>query len=163
MAKVKEGDAVIIASREQTAGDLKSGLYYPHYAGLYGTVLKVYGEEAAVNVDRDALPKEIRVRHEEGEKAMKQKWMDGLSEEARGRAGERDKNFALTYAVLVAVTDIAPDKGAARRAALASSSAAKPATESAKRLSARDIEAAEAAFLAERRSANGDGQDSPSA
>src|SRR5688500_7929609 len=116
MAKVKQGDAVIIAAREQTAQDIKSGLYFPHYAGLYGTVLKVYGEEASVLVDRESLPTDIRVRHEEGEKAMRQKWLDNLSQEATGRLGERERQFALNYAVLVSINDLAPDKGAARRA-----------------------------------------------
>lgn len=114
MAKLKEGDEVIVAAREQSAADIKSGLYYPHYAGLFGTILKLYGEEASVTVDRDSLPSEIRLRHEEGEKAMRQKYLDNLSEEARGRQGDREKNFALNYAVLVSLADLAPHKSKVR-------------------------------------------------
>lgn len=123
-AKLKQGDAVVIASREQTAADVKSGLYYGHYAGLRGTILKLYGEEASIAVDRDSLPSDIRVRHEEGEKGMRQKWLDNLSEEARGRLNEGDKKFALNYAVLVSVNDLAPDRGAAKRAADVTTAAA---------------------------------------
>ena len=126
MAKVKQGDAVVIAQREQTPQDVKSGLYYPHYSGLRGTVLKVYGEEAAVQVDRDTLPKEVKARHDEGEKAMRQKWLDGLSEEARGRTGERERAFSLNYAVLVSVGDLQPDRGAAKRAAQSAPAAPAP-------------------------------------
>src|SRR5687767_13754394 len=71
MAKLKNGDPVKVAAREQTAQDIKSGLYYPHYANLTGTILKVYGEEASVRVDRESLPEDVRLRHDEGEKAMR--------------------------------------------------------------------------------------------
>jgi hypothetical protein len=108
MAKINSGDTVTIAVREQTPADIKSGLYYPHYAGMSGTILKVYDEEASVLVDRDALPMELRKRHEENEKAMKTKWLDGLSEEARNRLTGAEKKFALNYAILVAVADLAP-------------------------------------------------------
>jgi hypothetical protein len=120
MATVKQGEAVVIAAREATPQDVKSGLYYAHYAGLRGTVLKLYGEEASVNVDRDSLPADIRARHEEGEQAMRQKWLDGLSEEARNRLGETGKRFGLNYTVLVSINDLAAAKGGA------SSPAAKP-------------------------------------
>ena len=117
MAKLKEGDAVIVTAREQATADIKSGLYYPHYAGLYGTVLKIYGDEVSVMVNPESLPTDVRARHEEGEKAMRQKWLDNLSEEARGRVVEKDRNFALNYAVLVAIGDLAPDKQAGKRVA----------------------------------------------
>jgi hypothetical protein len=51
---------------------------------------------------------ELRKRHEENEKAMKTKWLDGLSEEARNRLTGAEKKFALNYAILVAVADLAP-------------------------------------------------------
>ena len=105
MSKFTSGNIVTIASREQTAADIKSGLYYNHYAGLTGTVLKVYAEEASVLVDRETLPQELRKRHEDNEKAMKQKWLDGLSDEARNRLTGPEKQFGLNYAILVALTD----------------------------------------------------------
>lgn len=116
MAKFKEGDAVKITAREHTPQDIKSGLYYPHFANITGTILKLYGEEASVTVDRDSMPADIRLRHEEGEKAMRQKWLDNLSEEARGRVGEAEKSFSLNYAVLVSLADLAPYKPAKKSA-----------------------------------------------
>jgi hypothetical protein len=135
--------------RDQTAADIKSGLYYPHYANLIGAVLKVYGEEASVLIDRPSLPAEIRTRHEAGEKAMRQKWLDGLSEEGRNRLSAREKQFGLNYAVLVSLKDLvaaAPD---------AEEDAEAPIAAPAGRLSESELAAREEAFLAERARAAG--------
>lgn len=130
MAKLKVGDPVKVTAREQTAQDIKSGLYYPHYANLTGTILKVYGEEASVKVDRDSLPEDVRLRHDEGEKAMRQKWADSLSEEARGRLGEAQKSFNLEYAVLVSLSDLAPYRPTKKElAAAAAEPAPRPSAE----------------------------------
>ncbi len=109
-AKYKEGDAVQIAARDAVSADTKSGLYFAHYANLKGTILKLYGEEASILVDRETLPTDIRARHDEGEKAMRQKWLDGLSEEGRNRLNSREKQFTLNYAVLVSLNDVTHDK-----------------------------------------------------
>jgi hypothetical protein len=146
MAKFKEGDRVAIVAREHTAADVKSGLYYPHYANLHGTILKVYANEASVLVDRDILPAEILKRHEESEKAERQRYLDRLSEDARGKAGQREKNFSLNYSVLVAVSDLKPYKGAAPTRSDASGDTTAPA----KRVTETELDAAEAAFLAQR-------------
>lgn len=111
MATLKQGDKVIIAAREQTVADAKSGLYYPHFADLRGRILKVYGEEASVLVDTDSLPTEVRVRHEEGEAAERRKYLDRLSETAKNSLSDKEKNFALNYAVLVGVKDLRADDG----------------------------------------------------
>jgi hypothetical protein len=139
MAKLAEGDAVVIVARDHTASDGKSGLYYTHYGNLTGTILKVYGEEASVLVDRDVLPGEIEKRHADNEKAMRQRWLDGLSEEARNRLTATEKAFKLNYAVLVSLADL--QKGKKRDDA------------SVKRPSEADLAEAEAKFLAERASA----------
>jgi hypothetical protein len=131
MAKINPGDSVLVVSREQTAADIKSGLYYPHYGGLSGTILKVYGEEASVLVDRDTLPTELRKRHEDNEKAMKVKWLDGLSDEARNRLTGAEKKFSLNYALLIATADLAPGE--------------------IKRVTPEELEAKEEAFLASRK------------
>ncbi len=131
MAKINPGDSVTVASREQTSADIKSGLYYPHYGGLSGTILKVYGEEASVLIDRETLSTELRKRHEENEKSMKAKWLDGLSEEARNRLTGAEKKFALNYAILIAVSDLAPGE--------------------AKRITPEELAAKEEAFLASRK------------
>lgn len=130
MSTFTPGTTVTIHSREQTAADLKSGLYYPHYAGLTGTILKAYAEEVSVLVDRETLPQELRKRHEENEKAMRQKWLDGLSDEGRNRLTTAEKQFSLNYAILVSVNDITPG--------------------TAPRLTPSELDKAEEAFLASR-------------
>ena len=132
MAKLNRGDAVVVAAREQVPADIKSGLFYSHYAGLTGTILKVYGEEASVLVDKEVLPVEILKRHTENEKAMRQRWLDGLSEEARSRLSATEKAFGLNYAILVSQNDLEKNKNAAQRP------------------TASDLDSAEARFLAER-------------
>jgi hypothetical protein len=140
MAKLSEGDPVVVATREQSAADVKSGLYYSHYGGLTGTILKVYGEEASVLIDRDTLPHEMEKRHAENEKAMRQRWLDGLSEEARNKLTTTEKAFGLNYAVLVSLSDLS--KGKKRDDAPV------------KRASESDLSEAEAKFLAERATKN---------
>jgi hypothetical protein len=131
MAKINSGDRVRVATREQTSADIKSGLYYPHYGGLSGTILKVYNDEASVLVDREALSPELLKRHEENEKSMKTKWLDGLSDEARNRLTGAEKKFALNYAILVSVEDLTPGE--------------------AKRITPEELAAKEEAFLASRK------------
>jgi ribosomal protein L21E len=107
MANFKSGDSVQITAREQLNSDIKSGLYYNHYGNLTGTILKVYSnDEVSVLVDRETLTKEMRERHEQNEKAMKQKWLDGLSDEARNRLTTAEKQFGLNYALLVHASDL---------------------------------------------------------
>ena len=107
--KLTEGVTVRLADREAVAADAKSQLFYPHYSGLIGTVTKLYPDDTAnVMVDLDTLPKEIRARHQTGTDAMRQKWLDGLSDEARNRLSAAEKKFALRYSLLAAVTDLTP-------------------------------------------------------
>ncbi|MEI6431394.1 MAG: hypothetical protein WCP07_04350 [bacterium] len=136
--KYKQGDRVTVIARDQTAADIKSGMYYPHYAHLTGTVLKVYGEEASVLVDRETLPRDILKRHEESESSERKKYLDRLSEEARRGAAEREKNFALNYAILTSINDLK---------AAATTPADKSAADEARRATARDLDAAEEAYL----------------
>jgi len=136
MANLQAGDPIRIAAREQEPADIKSQLYYPHYANLRGTVLKLYGEEASVLVDLDSLPTDVRKRHAENENAMRTRWLDGLSEEGRNRLSARDKQFALKYAVLVSLKDLHP----APADAVAGAGEIKRATTG-------DLTAAEEAFL----------------
>ncbi len=107
MAGVKAGDRVRIVQREQTADDVKSSLYFPHYAGLTGSVQKAYvGDEVAVQIELESLTREIRKRHDSVRDQMKTKWLDGLSEEGRGKLTEREKDFNLRYIVLVTQGDL---------------------------------------------------------
>src|ERR671938_636050 len=98
MPQIKEGDRVRIVAREATEEDSRNGTYYPHYAGMVGTVQKVYSKaEVAVEVEHDSLTREIRKRHEDVRDQMKTKWLDGLSEEGRNKLTEREKDFRLRY------------------------------------------------------------------
>ncbi|MBC8142379.1 MAG: hypothetical protein H7Y38_13165 [Armatimonadetes bacterium] len=127
------GDSVAVIARDATNADTKSGLYYPHFADMRGTVLKIYGEEASILIDRDSLHTEIRVRHEENEVAERKKYAERISEAARNSLSDKEKNFPLQYTILIALKDVVPDADGA-----------------AKRLSATDLDTAEATFLAER-------------
>ena len=103
------GDPVQVADREIAGADAKSGLFYPHYRGLTGTIAKVYPDgTAAVTVVPESLPGEMRDRHKAGSEAQRQKWLDGLSDEARNRLSAAEKKFSLRYTILVATTDLSP-------------------------------------------------------
>lgn len=145
MAKFNEGDRVKVIARDQTNADIKSGLYYPHFANLRGAILKVYGEEASVLVDRETLPDEVRKRHETTETSERKRYLDRLSEDAKGKLGQKEKEFNLAYAVLVSINDLEKDKSAPK-----SASALTEAEAEAKRLTEKDLEAKEAEFLAVR-------------
>lgn len=128
-----EGDPVRLADREATATDTKSGLFYPYYRGLTGIIAKLYSDStAAVAVDPESLPNDIRKRHQAGTDAMRQKWLDGLSEEGRNKLSAAEKKFSLRYSLLVGLSDLMPGD------------AVEPA-----RKSLSEIEDAESAHLAE--------------
>ena len=103
-----EGDRVQVVDRAATAADVKSSLFYNHYRGLVGTVQKVFEttDDIAVTVDEASLPEPICTRHLEIRANMKAKWLDGLSEEARNRLTEQEKDFKLRYTILVAPKDL---------------------------------------------------------
>ena len=59
--QLTEGAAVRFSEREPSAADAKSGLFYPYYRGLTGTIAKVYADStASVSVDEGSLPEDIR-------------------------------------------------------------------------------------------------------
>jgi hypothetical protein len=104
-----EGAAVRLADREPNAADNKSGLFYPYYRNLTGTVAKLYADgTATITVDSESLPPEIRARHQSGTDAMRQKWLDGLSDEARNKLSAAEKKFSLRYNLLIGVPDLTP-------------------------------------------------------
>ena len=51
----------------------------------------------------------MRARHRAGSEAQRQKWLDGLSDEARNRLSAAEKQFSLRYTILVATSDLAAD------------------------------------------------------
>ena len=101
------GTPVGLADRDTTSADVKSGLFYPYYRGLTGNVTKDYGDgTVSITVDADSLPEEIRKRHQTGTEAMRTKWLDGLSDEARNKLSAAEKKFSLRYSLLVAREDL---------------------------------------------------------
>lgn len=106
---IAAGDSVQVADREVAAADAKSGLFYPHYRGLVEVVAKTYPDgTAAITVNSENLPEEIRNRHKKGSETQRQKWLDGLSDEARNRLSAAEKQFSLRYTVLVSAADLSP-------------------------------------------------------
>jgi siderophore synthetase component len=117
MANLKSGDRVKISSREVTAQDAKTGLFFNHFRGLTGTVQKVYKSgEVAVEVEMEALPRDIWKRHMETRDQMRQKWLDSLADDVRRKLTPEQKTFELRYVALVAAQDL--EKRRAERARL---------------------------------------------
>jgi ribosomal protein L21E len=146
----REGDRVRIADRPATADDAKSGMFFDYYRGLTGTVQKVYPtQEAAVEIDMGSLTEPVAKRHLDVQEQMKTRWLDGLSEEARNRLSETEKDFRLRYTLLVMLKDLtAHDKPPVARPVPASAPVAEAAP---KRATSADLTAAEEAELRRRR------------
>lgn len=141
MTTFKAGDRVRVVTREHTAKDIKENAYFPHLAGLTGTVAKVYSpEEMVVTVEREALPEKNAARHAEIEAAMQEKWLDSLSQDARGKLTDREKEFHLHYTILINSADLEPATG---------SRPEKPAPEPV--VHAKDLDRAEEEFLKSRK------------
>ena len=103
----KIGDKVIINTREVTPEDIESKLYYQHFAGLKGTVVKIYdGENCVLDIDRTSLPKDILKRHIEIEDLEKKRWLEGLSDEIRRGLTAEQKKYTLAYTVLINEKDL---------------------------------------------------------
>lgn len=169
-AKLTEGSPVCLADREPNAADSKSGLYYPYYRNLTGIIAKLYADDTAtVTIDPESLPSEIRARHQAGTEAMRQKWLDGLSDEARNKLSASEKKFALRYNLLVGLADLSPGQALPAPApALAAPAPAHPAPSAKRgqevaqasldmddlpatpRKSLEELDADEARYLAER-------------
>jgi hypothetical protein len=172
MASFKAGDRVEIVAREQTTEDITAGMYYPYFGHLTGTVDRVYEDKTiCVEVDLDSLPEGIRKRHLEVQDTNKNRWLKGLSDEAQSKLSEADKQFRMSYKILVSAKDLVPGKGpkkaaskqaakaspeaAAEKPAAAPESKAKPAAEAPKRLTEKDLEAKELEFLKEKQRKSG--------
>lgn len=120
MTNFKEGDRVQIVTREQTNGDVKERSYYPFMGGLRGTIYRLYSDgRAAVQVDLESLPEMVLNRHVEAQERMKNRWIEGLSEEARSRLTPEEREFHLNYVLLVRLEDLQPEGRRARSASTA--------------------------------------------
>lgn len=148
-AQVKEGDQVSIIDREPTPNDEKSQMYFNHYRNATGVLEKVYEDgKACVVVDVESLPSVIQERHKDLTLEAKQKWLDGLSNEARNRLTPDEQVFNMRYTILVNMEDVVKQ----------GSKPSKPKAESAKTekdaksVTQSDLEKAEEEFLKSRQS-----------
>jgi len=148
-----EGDRVKVIDREQTAADIKSQLYYEHYRNLVGNIAKLYADgTTSINVDQQALSKEVAKRHDETATGIRQRWLDGMSDEGRNRLTATEKTFNLRYTILVAQSDVELFSGAIPAATPAKAIAApapEPVVEAPARKSLEELEAEEARHLEE--------------
>lgn len=154
----KEGDRVRIVDREATAEDAKTGTFYNFFRGLVGSVQKAYpNDDVAVAIDIDCLPEGAARRHTDVQEQMKSKWMDGLSEDARNRLTEKERDFRLTYAVLVAAKDLVAGGPALPKAPAAQETRAieQPKVSEARRQTLEEIAANELAELERHRKTDG--------
>jgi hypothetical protein len=108
--KFKEGEWVKVLEREPSPADLKNGTFYAYFCGLIGTVDRVYDDEICIRVDISSLPDDIRKRHLDIQDSMKKKWINGLSGEMRNRLSAEDKQFDLSYTILVQESDLEKTK-----------------------------------------------------
>ena len=148
MDACKDGERVRLLSRLPTEEDEKLGTYFSHYAGLTGSIQKVYNkQEVAIEVDHESLTKEIRKRHEDVRDQMKTKWLDGLSEEGRSKLTEREKDFNLRYVILVPMGDLekAGARSASKPAPPPTTQTSPESADSGPRKTLADLEAAEEA------------------
>jgi hypothetical protein len=109
MTPVKVGDRVRVVDREPTPADVKSGLYYGYFRDLVGVIERVYDDNTVcVDVDIETLPEDVLLRHKDIQTAARDKWIAGLSQEQRNRLSEQDKQFKMSYKVVVAAADVEP-------------------------------------------------------
>ena len=142
-SELKEGGRVAVVDREATPADEKSGTFYNHFRNLTGVLEKVYDDgNASVVVEVDSLPVEIQQRHKDLTEKAKQKWLDGLSSEARNKLTPDEQEFQMRYTILVSLDDLAKATG-------------KTAAEE-KAVSAQDLDQAEEQFLKSRQAAKQD-------
>lgn len=142
-------DRVQVIDREPTPEENKKRIFYNHLRGLSGTVRRVYAEEEEiwVEVDPETLPEDVRRRHQETESQMRSKWLDSISDDARRKLGDAEKQFSLRYSILTSPNHlILLERGSEAKATPRSGEAANAGEEPVRKTSG-DLSAAEQEFL----------------
>lgn len=117
MPPLKTGNRVKINDRDMTLADVKSGLYYDYFRNMIGTIERIYDDNTAcINVDLDSLTDGVINNHRQIEESIRNKWINGLGQEQKGKMKESDKKLSLRYNILVGISDLSP-AGKARPAA----------------------------------------------
>jgi ribosomal protein L21E len=103
----KEGDRVRIVGRPTTEDDRKKGRYFPHMAGLTGSVTNIYDDgQIAVRVEIDSLTPTSREVHATATVKMREKFVSGTSEEQRKQLTSEELNFPANFVALVEAGDL---------------------------------------------------------
>ncbi len=104
---LKEGDRVRIVTREATAEDRKTNRYFPHMAGLEGTVESVYSaDEVSVKIDPAVLQDPAKAVHTEATRRMRERFISSVSEEAKAQLTPEELNFGANYVLLARTSDL---------------------------------------------------------
>jgi len=157
--KLKEGDAVQVVDREATPADEKSRTFFNHYRNARGILEKLYEDgTATVVLEADTLPDEIRARHADLTEKARQKWLDGLSSEARSRLTPEEQQFDMRYTILVEAGDLLPAGSAPAKQSQAGAASAESAPRAARKardpeakpVTSSDLDQAEEEFLRQR-------------
>jgi hypothetical protein len=103
----KPGDRVKIADKQPSMEDRLGNKYFPHMAGLTGTVQAVYSkDEVAVKIDKEAFGPVLAAVHKEAVTRMRAKFIDSLGEEQKKRLSDEEKKFDANYVLLVRSDDL---------------------------------------------------------
>ena len=145
MAAAKAGDRVKIITRDLTADDAKTGLYYGYFGGLVGTVDRVYDDgSVCLDVDLDSLSEDTRKRHHDMQENERKRWIESLSDEMRNRLTAEQKQLRISYKILVSKNDIEPYKGGPPKDTTTKPKASKANTSNEKKDSASEPSSEEA-------------------
>lgn len=148
------GDRVRTVDREATPDETKKRIFFNHMRNLSGIVRRVYEEESEIwiDVDLNSLPETVRQRHEETEAAMRNKWLDSLSDEARRKLGNAESTFKLKYSVLTSPNHVILEERGAEAPPTGPQGRSEDAAP--KRKTLKDLNAAEREFLDRSRTGN---------
>ncbi|MEM4407649.1 MAG: hypothetical protein QXI19_02795 [Candidatus Caldarchaeum sp.] len=103
----KPGDRVKIKERKASQEEIEGGFYVPHFANLTGTVEAVYGkDEVAVRIDPESFTTLLSDVYKEATRRMRAKFLGHLSEEQRKRLTAEEKNFLTNFIILVKSGDL---------------------------------------------------------
>ena len=105
--KWKEGDRVRVVTRPVTDDDRKKNRYFPHMAGMLGTVQNVYdGGVIAVRIDETTLSAVTRDVHKRSTERMREKFIGDASEEAKKAMTKEELEFGAHFMQLLEAGDL---------------------------------------------------------
>lgn len=107
LAALNEGDRVRVKTRDASADDRKTGRYFPHMAGLTGSIENAYeGDQFAVKVDQETMTPASAEVHKVASERMRAKSAEGMSEEAKKHFTKEELDFEVHYVLLLDGADL---------------------------------------------------------